>query len=179
MIRENPDGIPGLVKVVLEGGEEKEIQKVIEDTRAAGIRVEFFRPKVVSLDIYITVIAGRRKTSSSSPSLSIGMPPEKIESLKSIVSSKTKDFVFSLKIGEDLVYNQLLSTILTLEGLLDIKQMVIEVYRGGFKSYSSSSENIIATEDERLYPRTIDVRIEQISVADNKSKDKEAAKIRT
>jgi hypothetical protein len=169
MIRENPDGIPGLVKVVLEGGEEKDIRKVIEDTRAAGIRVEFFRPKVVSLDFYITVVAAKR-TATAGPS---------IESLRSLISGKIKDFVFSLEIGEELVYNQLLSTVLTVEGLSDLKQMVIDVYREGLKSQSSSNENIAVTEDERLYPRTVEVRVEQIISSANRDRDKEATKIRT
>jgi hypothetical protein len=172
MIRENPDGIPGLVKVVLEGGEEKDIRKVIEDTRAAGIRVEFFRPKVVSLDFYITVVAGKR-TATAGPS---------IGSLRSLISGKIKDFVFSLKIGEELVYNQLLSTVLTVEGLSDLKQMVIDVYREGLKSQSSSNENIAVTEDERLYPRTVEVRVEQIISSanrDRETRDKEATKIGT
>jgi uncharacterized phage protein gp47/JayE len=173
MIRENPDGIPGLVKVVLEGGEEKDIHKVIEDTRAAGIRVEFFRPKVVSLDFYITVVAGKRTAiAASGPS---------IESLRSLISGKIKDFVFSLKIGEDLVYNQLLSTILTVEGLSDLKKMVIDVYREGLKSQSSSNENIPVSEDERLYPRTVEVRVEQIISSASRDRDrdnKEATKIR-
>lgn len=153
MIRENPDGIPGLVKVVLEGGEEKDIREVIEDTRAAGIRVEFFRPKVVSLDFYITVVAGKRTATAAGPS---------IESLRSQISGKIKDFVFSLKIGDDLVYNQLLSTVLSVEGLSDLKKMVIDVYREGLKSQSSSNENIPVSEDERLYPRTVEIRLEQI-----------------
>jgi uncharacterized phage protein gp47/JayE len=172
MIRENPDGIPGLVKVVLEGGEEKDILKVIEDTRAAGVRVEFFRPKVVSLDFYITVVAGKRIATAAGPS---------IESLRSLINGKIKDFVFSLEIGEELVYNQLLSTVLTLEGLSDLKQMVIEVYREGLKSQSSSNENISVTEDERLYPRTVEVRVEQqiISSANKDRDNKEATKIRT
>lgn len=181
MIRENPDNIPGLVKVVLEGGEETEIRRVIEDTRAAGIRVEFSRPKVISLDFLVTVVAGKRRTASSpsSSSSSLSMPPEKIESMRSLISNKIKEFVFSLKIGEDLVYNQLLSAILTIDGLTDLKQMAIDVYRDGFKSHSSSSQNIIASEDERLYPRTVDVRIEPIVVIDKGyySKDnKEATK---
>jgi uncharacterized phage protein gp47/JayE len=163
MIRENPDGVPGLVKVVLEGGEEKDILKVIEDTRAAGIRVEFFRPKVVSLDFYITVVAGKR-TATAGPS---------IESLRSLISGKIKDFVFSLKIGEELVYNQLLSTVLTVEGLSDLKQMVIDVYREGLKSQTSSNENIAVTEDERLYPRTVEVRVEQIISSANRDRDRE------
>ncbi|HYY67910.1 MAG TPA: hypothetical protein VE572_06155, partial [Nitrososphaeraceae archaeon] len=145
----------------------------IEDTRAAGIRVEFFRPKVVSLDFYITVVAGKRTArAAAGPS---------IESLRSLISGKIKDFVFSLKIGEDLVYNQLLSTVLTIEGLSDLKKMVIDVYREGLKSQSSSNENIPVSEDERLYPRTVEIRVEQIisSASRDRENNKEATKIRT
>ena len=58
LIEDMPDGVPGIVKIVVQGGDEEEINRVIEDTRAAGIRVELHRPRIVNLDINITVIYG-------------------------------------------------------------------------------------------------------------------------
>lgn len=145
-IKENPDGIPGLIKVVIDGGSDEDITRAIEDTRAAGIRVEFYRPKVVSLDFELIIVPKAHS-----------LVPEKIEPLKSLISTKVKDFVSALRIDEDLVYYQLLSAILGIEGVRDIKQMTIEVFKDGTKFSSSSKENIIASEDERLYPRIVNI----------------------
>jgi baseplate J-like protein len=145
-IKENPDGIPGLIKVVIDGGDEKEIRKVIEDTRAAGIRVEFFRPKVVSLDFELVVVPK-----------AIEAEPGKLEALKSLIATKVKDFVSALRIDEDLVYYQLLSAILGIEGVRDLRQMTIDVFRDGTKSYTSTKENIVASEDENLSPRVVNI----------------------
>ena len=145
-IKENPDGIIGLVKVVIDGGAEEDINRAIEDTRAAGIRVEFYRPKIVSLDFDLTVIP---KSQS--------MSPTQTELLKSLIAARIRDFVSALRIDEDLVYYQLLSAILGIEGVRDIKQMTIEIYKDGAKVSTSSKDNVIASEDENLSPRIINV----------------------
>jgi hypothetical protein len=145
-IRENPDGVPGLIKVVIDGGSDEDITRAIEDTRAAGIRVEFYRPKVLSLDFDLIIV----------PKIP-GLPSAKTESLKSLISIKVKDFISALKIDEDLVYYQLLSAVLGIEGVRDIKQMTIEVFKDGTRVSSSSKENIVASEDERLYPRIVNI----------------------
>ena len=145
-IKENPDGIIGLVKVVIDGGAEEDINRAIEDTRAAGIRVEFYRPKIVSLDFDITVIPKYQN-----------MSPTQTELLKSLIAARIRDFVSALRIDEDLVYYQLLSAILGIEGVRDIKQMTIEIYKDGAKVSTSSKDNVIASEDENLSPRIINV----------------------
>lgn len=145
-IKENPDGINGLVKVVIDGGADEEISRVIEDTRAAGIRVEFYRPKIVSLDFDLIVIP-------KSPNLTAAQT----DALKSLITSKIRDFVSALRIDEDLIYYQLLSGVLGIEGVRDIKQMVIDVYKEGAKVLTSSKENIVASEDENLSPRIVNV----------------------
>lgn len=145
-IKENPDGIIGLVKVVIDGGAEEEINRAIEDTRAAGIRVEFYRPKIVSLDFEVTVVPKSR-----------GMSPTQTDSLKSLIDTKIRDFVSALRIDEDLVYYQLLSAILGIEGVRDIKQMIISIYKDGVKVSTSSKENVIASEDENLSPRIVNI----------------------
>lgn len=145
-IKENPDGIPGLVKVVIDGGADEEIRRVIESTRAAGVRIEFYRPKIVSLDFDLVIIP---KT--------IGMSESQMESLKSLITAKIRDFVSSLKIDEDMVYYQLLSAILGIDGVRDIRQMAIEIYKDGAKVGTSSKDNIIASEDENLTARIVKI----------------------
>ena len=152
-IKENPDGVVGLVKVVIDGGSEEEINKAIEDTRAAGIRVEFYRPKVVSLDFEISVIPKMSRLSST-----------QAESLKAVITMKIRDFVSALKIDQDLIYNQLLSTILRIEDIQDVRSMTIDIFRDGVKVGTSLRDNIMASEDENLSPRSVSVVIETENV---------------
>lgn len=147
-IQEMPDGIPGIIKVVVDGGDETDIKNIIEETRAAGIKVEFSRPKMVILDFAITVVVQ-----------SLG---KDLENLQSNIQTKIKDFTSSLKIEEDLVFNKLLSLVLATEGVHDVKEMVIQVYREGSKLTTSSKENIYIGEDEKASPRTVEVKIEEV-----------------
>jgi hypothetical protein len=148
LIKENPECVPGIIKVVVDGGDDAEIEKVILDTRAAGIRVEFIRPKVVPLDFDLTIVLAKGT--------------KNVELIRAAISRKIKDFISVLKIDEDLMYNRLLSAILAIEGVHDLKQMTINAYRGN-SNIKSSRENIIAYEDERLYPRAVEITIESIS----------------
>ncbi len=50
-----PDGVPGIIQIIASGGDPDEIENVIEDTRSAGILVEFKRPAIVPLDIKLIV----------------------------------------------------------------------------------------------------------------------------
>jgi uncharacterized phage protein gp47/JayE len=52
---DQPDGVPGIVQIIASGGDDKEIIKVIEETRSAGIKVEFKRPTIIPLDIKLTI----------------------------------------------------------------------------------------------------------------------------
>ena len=85
------------------------------------------------------------------------MSPTQTELLKSLIAARIRDFVSALRIDEDLVYYQLLSAILGIEGVRDIKQMTIEIYKDGAKVSTSSKDNVIASEDENLSPRIINV----------------------
>lgn len=173
LIRENPDGIPGLVKVVIDGGEDSEIQRIIRDTRAAGIRVEYKRPDVVSLDFYITAIVGpknqilngnnrllRPASTSSSPSPA-AQSTNPTEYARNQIPVIVKDFVSSLRVGDGLVYNQLLSAVLSIQGVLDVKDVNIDVFKGGSKVSGGLKSNIETSEDERLYPRSIEVSVQE------------------
>ena len=51
-----PEDVQGVVRAIIDGGDEKEIEKVIEQTRAAGIKVEYSRPKMVLLDMDIVLL---------------------------------------------------------------------------------------------------------------------------
>ena len=55
-----PDGVPGIVKAIIDGGNEREIQDVIENVRVRGILVEFDRPRIILLDIDLTLSVTRK-----------------------------------------------------------------------------------------------------------------------
>jgi len=160
LIQEMPEGVPGIVKVVIDGGDDREIEKVIEDTRAAGIRVEFKRPAIVLVDISVT-LAVKKKANQ--------------EPIKDETESKIKDFVSSLKIGDDIVFNQLVSVLFTLPGVLDVQELVIDAYRedssssggdtstGNSVQVRSTKENIQINEGERAYVRTVAVMVNMIT----------------
>lgn len=148
-IKENPDGILGLIKVVIDGGKDEDIMKAIEETRAAGVRVEFQRPKVVSLDFELVTVPSQ-----------VSLPPARLNELKSAIERKIKDFVSALKIDDDLVYYQLLSSIVSIDGIRDVKQLTIDVFKEGALASKSLKENIVASEDENLMPGKVSITFE-------------------
>jgi uncharacterized phage protein gp47/JayE len=117
LIIDMPDGIPGIVKAVVDGGDEIEISRVIEDTRAAGIVVEFERPKLVVLDIELSVIV--RKSASSAQRAKVISEAEK----------NIRDYMSSLKIGDNVITNKIVSILLEITSVRDVADLVITAYR--------------------------------------------------
>lgn len=123
-----PDGVPGIVKVIVDGGDDKEIDRVIENTRAAGIKVEFERPGIVLLDINVTLVVGRKIVAATDIS----------NKVTRIVESKIRNFVSSLKIGENIITNQLVSQLIGMPEVRDVAELDIRAYRG--RDRESSTE---------------------------------------
>jgi uncharacterized phage protein gp47/JayE len=117
LIIDMPDGIPGIVKAVVDGGDEIEISRVIEDTRAAGIVVEFERPKLVVLDIELSVIV--RKSASSGQHAKVVLEAEK----------NVRDYMSTLKIGDNVITNKIVSILLEITSVRDVADLVITAYR--------------------------------------------------
>jgi hypothetical protein len=156
-----PEGVQGVVRAIIDGGDEKEIEKVIEETRAAGIKVEYSRPKMVLLDINIVLVVSKE-----------------VEDIQKIVSASeiiVRSFVSSLSIGESLIVNQLVSLLLETSGVIDVRKLTIDSIRetsastiGGAGQISSSAEkavlesqqeNMVIMDDERPYPRDVQVKV--------------------
>lgn len=115
-----PDNIPGIVKAIVDGGDTEQIEKVIENTRAAGIRVEFSRPKIVLLDL--DVVASVMKTGPAGTAAQ--------QSIPSRVEKAIRNFVSSLKIGEDVIVNQLVAVLLDeVPEIHDVIDLTIRSYR--------------------------------------------------
>lgn len=147
LIEDMPDGVPGIVKIVVDGGDEDEIEKVIEDTRAAGIKVEFLRPKPVHIDISLTVILEREAE------------PSKVERE---VEGKVRGYISSLKIGEDVVYSRVIGAALSVDGVYDIDEATIRAYRRDGEEITGTRTNIEISSEERATPRTINVLVKTL-----------------
>jgi hypothetical protein len=150
-----PDEISGIVKVIVDGGDVKEIEKTIEETKAAGIRVEFDRPMIVLLDIRVILLVKKN-----------------IFNKEQIIASAEKhirNYLSSLKIGNSLIINQLISLLLSIEQVGDVKDLVIDAYREKQDNTTNltaesikmtyNRDNIIINYNERLYLRNIKIDI--------------------
>jgi phage-related baseplate assembly protein len=144
LIEDMPEGIPGIVRVIVQGGDKTELERVIEDTRAAGIKVELLRPKIVYLDISLSI------TLSKGVSASL---------VRTKVEEKIRNYISSLKIGEDVLFNKVVFMALNVEGTQDVTDVSIRAYRKGDEVLVSTKENIKIAADELAEPRTINVLI--------------------
>lgn len=157
-----PEGVQGVVKAIIDGGDNAAIEKVIEETRAAGVKVEYYRPKMVMLDIDVVLLASKTV--------------EDVQRIISTSESIIKTFVSSLGIGESLVINQLVSLLLETSNVIDVRALDIKTVReslspGQEVPKSSSAENpigtepsqrdnnIIISEEERPYLREVKVKV--------------------
>lgn len=147
LVEDMPEGIPGIVRVIVQGGDTAELERVIEDTRAAGIRVELLRPRTVYLDINLTVTLIKGASASM---------------VKTKVEEKIRNYVSSLKIGEDVLFNKVVSMALNVEGVYDVTDVTINVYRKEAEVIVSERENIKISTDELAEPRTINVFIKEM-----------------
>ncbi|HEU5172001.1 MAG TPA: baseplate J/gp47 family protein [Nitrososphaeraceae archaeon] len=150
-----PDEISGIVKVIVDGGDGKEIEKTIEETKAAGIRVEFDRPMIVLLDMRVMLLVKKN-----------------VFNKEQIISSAEKyirNYLSSLKIGNSLIINQLISLLLSIEQVGDVKDLVIDAFRekqdktinltAESSKMTYNRDNIIINYNERLYLRNIKIDI--------------------
>ncbi|MCP8317869.1 MAG: baseplate J/gp47 family protein [archaeon] len=144
LIEDMPEGIPGMVKVVVQGGDTTELERVIEDTRAAGIKVELLRPKIVYLDVSLTITL----TKGASASM-----------VRNKVEEKIRGYVSSLKIGEDVLFNKIVFMALNVEGVRDVTDVKIKAYHKEAEVLVTVKENIRIAADELAEPRIIDVSV--------------------
>jgi hypothetical protein len=150
-----PDEISGIVKVIVDGGDSKEIERTIEETKAAGIKVEFDRPMIVLLDMRVILLVKKN-----------------IFNKEQIIASAEKhirNYLASLKIGNSLIINQLISLLLSIEQVGDVKDLVIDAFRekqdktinltAESSKMTYNRDNIIINYNERLYLRNIKIDI--------------------
>lgn len=144
LIEDMPDGVQGVVRIIAQGGNTEDIEKVIEDTRAAGIRVEFSRPRIVNIDISLTLILER----GANPSR-VGKEAE----------AQIKRYLSSFDISDDVIFNRIVNTALNVEGVYDIEELTIQAYREDGEAITSARENIEISADEMALVREVNVLV--------------------
>ena len=145
LIEDMPDGVLGVVKIIVQGGSPEDIQRVIDETRAAGIRVEFTRPGIVNIDIDLTV------------DLVKGAVPSRVEKE---VESKIRSYLSEMDIGDDIVYNKIVNTAFSVEGVYDVSELTINAYREDVEeAVQSTRENIEIRADEMALVREVNVLV--------------------
>ncbi|MFC1803894.1 baseplate J/gp47 family protein [Thermoproteota archaeon] len=145
LIEEMPDEVLGVVKIIVQGGSPEDIQRVIDETRAAGIRVEFTRPRIVNIDIALTV------------DLVKGAVPSSVEKE---VESKIRSYLSEMDIGDDIVYNRVVNSAFSVEGVYDVSELTLNAHRDDFEEIvQSTRENIEIMADEMALVREVTVLV--------------------
>lgn len=147
MIEDMPDGVAGIVKIIVDGGEASEIERVIEDTRAAGVKVEFSPPEVVRIDATLTITLQK---DASQPDV------------ERDIEARVRSYISSLDIGDDVIYSQLVRVALSVTGAYDVNEVTIKAYRKEDEgAVTSTRENIELSAHERAVPRTVNILIKK------------------
>ena len=142
LIDDMPGGVPGIVRVIVDGGDQNEILRVIDDTRAAGIKVEFSRPKMVYIDVSLTLILEKE----AAPTLA-----------SKEVEKSIRNYISSLKIAEDVLYSRLVDCALGTEAVWDVRDLTIIANREGIEPAVSEKQNIKIEIEERASPRNVNI----------------------
>ncbi len=144
MIRDMPDSVEGVVEVVVDGGDPEEILRVIEETRAAGVKVQFSRPRTVYVDV--SCILTIPKTAEALP---ITAEAERL----------IRTYISSLGIGQSVLFSRVIDAALKAQEVLDVTNVVIKAHREK-EVVESQRENIRIGSEERAEPRNITVSFE-------------------
>jgi uncharacterized phage protein gp47/JayE len=112
---DQPDGIPGIVQIIASGGSDEVIRQTIDETRAAGIHVEFKRPVIVPLDVALTL------------KMVEGIDQAKV---RDEVEKGIRNYLGSLEINETVVLNRIIQAALSVQGVRDVKDVTINKTKG-------------------------------------------------
>jgi len=132
---DQPDGIPGIVQVIASGGDDEEIRQVIEETRSAGIKVEFKRPVVVPLDVRLTLV------------ITEGMDTGEV---KKQADAAIRNYLATLNIDDDVIVSQVIKAALLITGIRDVREV----------SVNEKTENLVIKTDEKAELRILEIFVE-------------------
>jgi uncharacterized phage protein gp47/JayE len=146
LIEDMPDDVPGLVRVVVDGGKMDEVMRVIDDTRAAGVKVEVSRPRIVYINVSLTLILDKEAQSAWAAS----------ETEKQI-----RGYISTLGIGDNVLYSRLVESIVSVEGVWDVKHITVKAIRDDGSILEIENENVEVSQEERAEPRTINISFQK------------------
>ncbi len=146
IIEEMPGGAVGIVRAVVQGGELAQIEKVVQDTRAAGIKVELSRPEMLYADVSITASLDEETAQGK---------------IREQVEGAIRNYLSLLEVGQDIVYNQLITQVMEVPGVHDVVGMEISIIDIEQKNVrTSSGTNIRVEANQLIEPRTVTVVLE-------------------
>jgi phage-related baseplate assembly protein len=135
VVIDQPDGVPGIIQVIATGGDQAEIEKVIDETRSAGIRVEFKRPASVPIDVrlmvYIMAVADQ-------------------DAVRQSVDVAVRKYLAFLEIGDDVVISRIIEAAVSVSGVKDVREVTI----------NDKPDNIRIKRDEKGDCRLLEIFME-------------------
>lgn len=134
--------VPGVVRVIVDGGDMAKIKEAVEDTRAAGVYVQVLRPKFVLLDVRVSV------------ELQDGV---QLSDVEQAIKDGVEDYLETVTIGETVIFGRLVSVALAARGVRDVKGITVDAFREGVPSGSTSRENLVLGPDEKPKLRNVSV----------------------
>ena len=135
----------GIVRVIVDGGDTERILKTIDETRAAGVKVEVFRPKIVYINVSLTLTLGTDVSSSLAGSE---------------VDRKIRSYISSLEIGDGVLYSRIIEAALSVSGVVDVRNVIVAALRAEGLPVESEKENIEISNEERAEPRNMRIFVE-------------------
>ncbi len=136
--------VPGVVRVIVDGGEMDKIKQAVDDTRAAGVYVQILRPKFLLLDVRVLL------------ELQDGT---QLADVEEAIKDGVEAYVGSVTTGETVIFGRLVAVALASKGVRDVKGIAVDYYRDGQPGGSSSRENIVLDADEKPRVRTVSVLV--------------------
>ncbi len=136
VVIDQPDGIPGVIQIIASGGNDVEISRAIEETRSAGILVEFKRPQPVWLDIEATLFLAEGTDKGEA---------------RARADKAIKDYLGTLGIGDDVVISQIVKAALNVPGVRDVRNVTV----------NGLHDNIETKQDERGECRSLEIYVEE------------------
>jgi uncharacterized phage protein gp47/JayE len=146
LIEDMPENVSGIVKVIVDGGDMEKIKHIIDETRAAGIKVEISRPEIVYINVSLILILEEDALPT----------PITAETEKQI-----RSYLSTLEIGSDVLYSRIIESIVSLEGVWDVQDIILTAHRADGSIIQSENENIEISIEERAEPRTINISYER------------------
>lgn len=134
--------VPGVVRVIVDGGDMAKIRDAVEDTRAAGVYVQVLRPRFVLLDVKVAV------------ELQDGV---QLSDVERAVKEGVEGYLGTVTIGETVILGRLVSVALGAKGVRDVSGITVESYRDGVPSGSTTRENLVLGADEKPRVRNVGV----------------------